>query len=337
MGWRSPQALAIEDFKASILSTWSESVSDVVWFELQIAIQRLLVPGVLAWIGAWLLVRRQDSPAPSRGLTGIGVIGALVICSAFIVSDFMQRGILLTPKEWFGWEAREPWMLMVWLVPAVIMSLALEHFFLGSSEGFQGWRVPCLLTFWIGASYLLFPMGEGYQDKLPTVGRLAVSSAVAAAWNAYAMDGIANGPGGRWYPLVLLAQFGCIVAMVLPSYASLSEWVLVGVGVSSGVSVVQLFRPTRSSEVLFSWPLAPVILGLSWMGVACLVVSTFYVSEALPSRWFWLVLFLPSMVGIVDLCARRLNPWLRATVAAGICCAMLIPLIYFLVTAEPEW
>jgi hypothetical protein len=61
------------------------------------------------------------------------------------------------------------------------------------------------------------------------------------------------------------------------------------------------------------------------------------VSEALRSQWFWPVLFLPSIVGIVDLYAQRLNPWLRATVAAGICCAMLIPLIYFLVTAEPEW
>lgn len=307
-------------------------------FEMQIAIQRLLVPGVIALIGAWLLVRHQEPEATSRGVSSrTGLIGAMFVGAAFIVSDFMQRGILLSPRKWLEWEAREPWMLMVWLVPAVILALALVRFFLGSSERFQRWSVPCLLTFWIGASYLLFPMGEGYQDKLPTLGRLAVSSAVAAVWNAYAMDWIANGSGGRWYPLVLLAQFGCIVAMVLSSYASLSEWVLVGVGVSSGVSAVQLFRPTRSHEVPFSWPLAPVVVGLSWMGVACLVVSTFYVSEALRSQWFWPVLFLPSMVGIVDLYARRLNPWLRATVAAGICCAMLIPLIYFLVTAEPEW
>jgi hypothetical protein len=309
-----------------------------VGFEIQIAIQRLLVPGILALIGTWLLAGRQESQASARrGASGIGLIGAFILAGAFVVSDFMQRGILLSPREWLGWEAREPWMLMVWLVPALILALAFMQFLLGTSERFQRWSVPLLLTFWIGASYLLLPMGAGYQDKLPSVGRWVVVGAVAAVWNAYAMEWMANGPGGRWYPLVLLSQFGCIVAIVLSSYASLSEWVLVGAGVSCGVSVLQLFRPTRSYEVPFSWPLAPIIVGLSWMGVACLVVSTFYVSESLSSPWFWLVLFLPSMVGIVDLYARRLNPWLRATVAAGICCVILVPLIYFLVTAEPEW
>lgn len=306
-------------------------------FEIQVAVQRLLVPGVLALIGAWLLLRRGESSAPSHEVSGNGLIGAMVVCSAFVVSDFMQRGILLSPMQWFGWEAREPWMWMVWLVPGVIMALVVAQYLLGSSDRFQRWSIPCLLTFWIVASYLLFPMGEGYQDKLSTVGRWAVSGTVAAVWNAYAMEWMANGNGGRWYPLVLLAQFGCIVAIVLSSYASLSEWVLVGVGVSCGVSVGQMFRPTRSFEMPFSWPLAPVIVGLSWMGVACLVVSTFYVSGALPSRWFWPVLFLPSIVGIVDLYARALKPWLRVTVAAVICLSMLIPLVYFLVTAEPEW
>lgn len=307
-------------------------------FEVQIAIQRLLIPGVLALIGAWLIVGRQESSASTRGgASGIGLIGALVVGAAFIVSDFMQRGILLSPRKWLEWEAREPWMLMVWLVPAVITALAVAQFIFGSSERFQRWTIPFLLTFWIGAIYVLVPMGTGYQDKLPSVGQWVVSGAVAAVWNAYAMDWIASGTGGRWYPLVLLAQFGCIVAIVLSSYASLSEWVLVGVGATSGVSVVQLLRPTRSHDVPFAWPLAPIMVGLSWMGAACLVVSTFYVSEELSSQWFWPVLFLPSMVGVVDLYARRLNPWFRASVAAGICCAMLIPLIYFLVTAEPEW
>ncbi|MBM3965937.1 MAG: hypothetical protein FJ308_12865 [Planctomycetes bacterium] len=307
-------------------------------FEIQIAIQRLLVPGVIALIGAWLLVGRRASSGSARGVaTWIGLLGALVVGAAFVVSDFMQRGILLSPKEWFGWEAREPWMLMVWFVPAVIIALAAAQWILGRSDQYQRWSVLLLLTFWIGASYLLFPTGAGYQDKLPSVGRWAVIVAIAAVWNAYALDWIATSPGGRWYPLVLLSQFGCITAIVLSSYASLSEWVLVGAGVSAGVSVLQLFRPTRPYEVPFLWPLAPIIVGLSWMGVTCMVVSTFYVSESLPSPWFWPVLFLPSIVGIVDIFAQRLNSWCRVAVAGGICGAMLIPLIYMLVTAKPEW
>lgn len=307
-------------------------------FEIQIAMQRLLVPGVIAFFGTWLLVGRRASSGSSRGVaTWSGLLGALVGGAAFVVSDFMQRGILLSPKEWLGWEAREPWMLMVWFVPAVIVALATAQWIWGSSAQYQRWSVLLLLTFWIGAGYLLFPTGAGYQDKLPSVGRWAVTVAIAAVWNAYALDWIANSPGGRWYPLVLLAQFGCITAIVLSSYASLSEWVLVGVGVSTGVSVFQLFCPTRSYEVPFLRPLAPMVVGLSWMGVACLVISTFYVSEPLPSPWFWPVLFLPSIVGIVDLFVQRLNTWWRVAVAGGICCAMLVPLIYLLVTAKPEW
>ena len=100
-------------------------------FETRIALQRLAVPLALSIAGGLLLARQgrsQATDSESRAsVPWAMLLGAFFVAAGPLVSDLWQRELLLEPTRWKEWTASEPWMWMVWIVPASIFPVSYTH------------------------------------------------------------------------------------------------------------------------------------------------------------------------------------------------------------------
>lgn len=310
-------------------------------FETQIALQRLLVPGLMGLVGGFLLSRCDAgaAEAPEQPLKGIALpslAGAILIGCGIAASDLWQRGLIARPMAWREWEAREPWMWMVWAVPALVILLAAARAVARTGSRWASWCLPIAVTCGAGFMMIVLPQGPGYEDKLREAMHWVGLGTIAIVWNAMALNGIAKHPGGRWAPLVLLAQVGAIAGMVVQSYASLGELVLALLGTTAGLTFVSLLIPTSHSTE-FGWRLAPAVLALVIAAVAALSVSTFYVSTP-PAPWIlFSVLLLPTIVGIADTFLRARPMVWRLVIGAAIAGSIVGAVVYTALSHTPDF
>jgi hypothetical protein len=309
-------------------------------FETRIALQRIAVPLALSIAGGWLLTRHgrnQAADSESRASAPWAILlGAFFVAAGPLVSDLWQRELLLEPTRWKEWTASEPWMWMVWIVPASILLLAIVRCLIPSVVSYASWIHPLSTTLFIVGLWFCLPQGKGWEDKMTDLVVWLVVGTLAAAWNQLAIDSIASRPGGRWAPLVLVVQFACIAALALQSYAMLGEWSLVGLGLAVGLSVVSLGISTPTTLPM-DWPLSVAIIPVLWMGVACLGVSQFYVSTPPPAWLIGAVLLLPSAVGLVDATIKNQRVWIRMLVGAMLSVIILGMVIAMVMQNQPEW
>jgi hypothetical protein len=311
-------------------------------FETQVILQRLVVPSLLGLAGGFVLSRCErrslasGDGGPLRLVATASIIGTLLVGAGLIASDLWQRGLIANPATWRRWDAREPWMWMVWLVPGLMLVLGLLKGLGATPSRFATWCLPVLVLGAAGTLYVALPQGSGYEDKLRDAVRWLALGTAAVTVNAACLNAIATRPGGRWAPCVLLAQLGCIAGIVLQSYASLGEFVLAGIGILVGLSIISLVLPSESTYD-FGWQLAPAILAMSVLAVASLAVSTFYVSTP-PATWLIMsILFLPTIVGSVD-CILHKQQWgWRVLAALVICGLVLAVVIASAINNKPEW
>ena len=135
----------------------------------------------------------------------------------------------------------------------------------------------------------------------------------------------------------MLGQLGCVAVITLQSYASLGEWALVGIGVATGATLVGLFA-SSTSKLHYGWQLSTVVLPLGIMAVACLAVSSFFESRPLPIWLIGSVLFLPTLVGVVDfIYGRTANPCFRVFLALCVCCLVLGGIFFVTKPWQTEW
>lgn len=295
-------------------------------FETQVALQRIAVPLAMATVGGLLLARRPPGSGTSASNTSPAawstLLGALLVAAGPCVSELWKRELLLQPARWREWSASEPWMWMVWIVPASVMTIAIWRSAISSSWTFATWMFPWGISLAVLGLYVCLPQGQGWLDKSSEVTRWIVAATIAFAWNQWGIDTIASSPGGRWAPWVLVAQFGAIAALALQSYASLGEWALVGVGFSAGLAISALLSGDSQSMPM-GWPTAAGVIPGLWMAVACLSVSQFYIPTP-PATWLLgLILFLPALVGVIDLLIKKRPAWVRA-LAAAVACGIVV-------------
>lgn len=280
-------------------------------FETQILLQRIVLPSLLGLAGGWVLSRCErrglelsgsgSDTRPLRGVMTASFFGALLVGAGLIVSDLWQRELITNPATWRRWDAREPWMWMVWMIPGLILFLGFAKGLIATPQRFATWSLPGVIALGAGIFYVCLPQGPGYENDLPRAVRWIALGIAAVAMNCASLNAIARGPGGRWAPLVLLVQLACVAGLALQSYASLGEFVLAAAGATLGLCVISLFLPSPWTFD-YGWPLAPAILGLTVLASVSLAASTFYVSEPLATWMLMSILFLPTIVGAIDLC-----------------------------------
>jgi hypothetical protein len=310
--------------------------------EIEILLQRVLVPFVASAIGCMMLAtadsgddQYDDEPAPRFAIRTI--LGGLLCGAGMIASDLWGRGVILDPDKWREWTAKYQWEWMIWAVPTSIFVMAVSRSLFSIPNRFVAVGSVVSASLAVGILFVCLNEGTFTEDRASDLMPWFGLAVLAIFWNTFSINSIASSGGSRWAPLVLVGQFGAIATLVLQAYGSLGEWCLVGSAVMVGASSAALIRGS-TAKLHFGWPLSVVTVPLAIMAVACLVVSRFFESPTIPNWLLGCVLFFPTLVGVIDLLIGRIaNPWVRAILAALGCSALLAAIFYFAPPIQSEW
>lgn len=311
-------------------------------FEIQIALQRLLLPAVCSMIGCYLLSTTDQGEdwyddEPVRGIAFQTISGAFLCAIGLTCSDLWQRGIILKPMEWSQWQASYQWQWMVWIIPGSIVILAVARTVFAVPIHYTAMAGTTTASLAIGILFVCLNESTVWQDQSAKLLPWMATSGVAAIWNIASLNSIAKSDGSRWVSLTILAQLGCVAAITLQSYASLGEWSLAGIGAAAGASIVGVFLGS-TAKLHYGWQLSTVVIPLGIMAITCLAVSSFFESRPLPTWLIASVLFLPSLVCVVDIVVGRLmNTWFRVFLAGCVCCLVLGAILNFTKPWQSEW
>ncbi|HUP79023.1 MAG TPA: hypothetical protein VM260_10755 [Pirellula sp.] len=311
-------------------------------FELQLGLQRLLLPALCSLIGCVLLSRADQSEdwyddAPVSRMAFPTFLGAVICGLGMICSDLWQRGIISKPEAWTTWQASYQWQWMVWMIPASMLIMALARSVISVPIHFASLASIVTSSIAIGVLFVCLSEPTVWDDQKAKWLPWMATSFLAVIWNIASLNSIAKSDGSRWVSFTILGQLGCIAAITLQSYASLGEWALVGIGVATGASLVGLFD-SSTSKLHYGWQLSTVVLPLGIMAVACLAVSSFFESRPLPLWLIGSVLFLPTLVGVMDFVyGRTANPWFRVFLAMCVCFLVLGGIFFATKPWETEW
>ena len=311
-------------------------------FEIQIALQRLLLPAVCSLIGCYLLSKTDQGEdwyddEPLQGIAFPTLSGTLLCALGLICSDLWQRGIILKPIEWSQWKASYQWQWMVWMIPGSMLLLAVARSIFTVPIHFTAMAGIATATLAIGVLFVCLNERTVWDDQSAKLLPWMAVGGVAAMWNIASLNSIARSDGSRWVSLTVLGQLGCVAAVTLQSYASLGEWSLAGVGAAAGTSIVGVFLGAKA-KLHYGWPLSTVVIPLGIMAISCLAVSNFFESRPLPTWLIASVLFLPTLVCIVDIVVGRLmNSWFRVFLAGCVCCLVLGAILNITKPWHSEW
>jgi hypothetical protein len=305
---------------------------------IQIALQQILLPGVFSVLGCWLLSTIDQGKdwyeewydrEPAKKVLMVSVLGTVLCGLGMILSDFWQRELIAKPAEWSTWKASYQWQWMVWMIPGLMVLLALVR---------GTFQLLVCYTATAAIGFVCLNEGSLWEKQHTELLTWLTLSMVASIWNATSLCSIATSGGSRWVMLVLMGQFGCITAITVQSYGSLGAWASTGIGVSLGASLVSLVRKSNA-KLHGDWYLVSVAAPLAIMAVVSFTVSRFFSeSHSLPNWLVGLVLFLPTVVCIVDIIVGRLTTgWFRVCLAASACSAVLGTILYITKPWQSQW
>jgi hypothetical protein len=311
-------------------------------FEMNIVMQRLVLPAIFAMVGCYLLARTDQGEdwyddERVRGLGFPTLLGAFLCGLGLVVSDFWSRGILGQPEVWGEWKASYQWQWMVWMIPGSMLLFAITRTIFGVP--IQYGSMAALLTCSLAVAVLFVCLNEGvvWQDQSDKLMPWLAAGLVAVVWNVHSMNAIARSGGSRWNTLIATAQLGCVAVIAMQAYASLGLWATAGIGTAIGATVVGLAKGS-TAKLYFGWQLSTVVIPMLMMAAGVLVVSRFFETTSVPVWLVWSALFLPSLAGLADLVFGRLSsPWVRPFFAALVCGGILGWLIFLAMSNKPEW
>ena len=314
-------------------------------FELQIVLQRLLLPTICSLIGCYVLSRTDQSEdwyddEPVTGMAFPTIAGAFLCAIGMIGSDLWQRGIVLKPSDWSTWRAAYQWQWMVWMIPSSMLVLALARSIFTIPIHYTAMAGVAVVSMAIGILYVCLNESVAWAAQSAKLLPWMALSCLAVTWNISSLNSIAKSNGSRWVSLTVLGQLGCVAAIVIQYYAGLAEWALAGIGVATGASVVGAFTGSKA-KLHYGWQLSTVVMPLGIMAVACLAVGSFTETTETKQLPYWLVgsvLFLPSLVCVVDIVFGRLtNAWFRVFLAACVCCVVLGAIFNITKPWQSDW
>ncbi len=312
-------------------------------FETQIALQRLLLPAICSTIGCYLLAKTdwgEDwyDDEPVQGITGATLLGAIVCAAGMIASELWQRDLIAKPSEWFNWRASYQWEWMAWMIPGSIIAMAIVRVLFTTPIHFTAMAGNATGLISVGILFVCLNEGAAWADQSAKLLPWMALSCVAILCNTSSLNSIAGSDGARWVSLTVLGQLGCVMAIAIQSYASLGLLAALGIGVAAGASIVGIFFG-RSAKLQFGWQLSIVVIPLGMMAVACIAVSRFFFeSKSLPLWLISSVMFLPTLVCIVDIVVGRImQNWFRVLLAACVCSLLLGAILNITKPWQSEW
>jgi len=272
------------------------------------------VLGPLCISGAAFMLAIRSCPSDGRFEWSQSVATALVV-GGWVVAV----AVALWGRQGFRWLPDEAWHSVV--LPMAVVSLLLG--FCQTTEGqlrTMQWLMAGLGMSWL--ALVVMPTGDAWQDVLPLHREWMFLVIVSGLSNIYWMQRLAESSAERWVSLVCLAGLAGPAILAGTVYAGIAEWFL-SACVATGVAALLSLR----------WPAArlwTVVYPVCLFAAAGTASCRFYNYAEVPRWLYLLILFLPSIVAMVDLpfsqrISGRGKSAIRATVAVVVCgCGLAI-------------
>lgn len=263
------------------------------------------------------LIARRITPEVSHPFS-TGAFINIAWCAAVIIAIGGRQG--------WAWWPEDIWQRAIWPITITSVLLAMLHHASGGFAQFR-WPVAC-----IGAAitaYCIQPKGDAWEDVLPIVGDWMLLVTTSSFLNVWSLYQIAHKNAERWVGLVAVASISAPLIYAAGVYAGLAEIIAAAVVATLVVSVIAMFA---------DFSLASVVIYPVSLFVAAFTASARFYSYDQPNPYILaIVLFLPTIVYVVDiLLASRSQP-VRILAAAIVAIVSIGILAWFLnPEADPE-
>lgn len=285
-------------------------------FDQSVLIWCLLVPLVItvaaALLAIWIVRRNHDSAVAGRLATA--AIG-LSWCGAVWLSVSARQDWQFYPEEFW----RQGTIVLVgWAIWSAWCGQAADY----------GWL-------WVGAGLLAIasaaaslPTGENWQDTYPAHRGWMTAISAACLLNSWSLAVLIHRGAAAWAPLVALAALGGPTILAASTYASLAERGLAAIASTAAICLFAL-ATRRPAMAAASLPALTLAAGLTAAG-------DFYSYLEHPQPLFAAILFLPSIVAMIDWPLRSKNGWLRSAVAAIVSATIVGISLWLILIRETE-
>lgn len=280
--------------------------ANILWF--------IAVPAVVATAAAI-----ASSASPAR-------IASLVCAAGWSLAVVAA---LLATQGWQWWHdeawCRALWPILAW---AVLISGSAKQ---PQSDSLQ--HDPSPPCRWVLAGVIAtltalvaMPTGEQWSDTLPIQPVWMCFIATSCLLNAFSLECLARRDGQPWCLFAALAGFGGPMALAVATYASLAEWTLAMIAATFAVASLGIFQ--RFKHV---WVVAfPATAAATSMVAA----GRFYTYEEYSFTIYAAMLYVPTLVAIVDRPLAGRKAWLRV-VTAGLVSSGLVGYCVWSILLKP--
>jgi hypothetical protein len=266
--------------------------------ELQILLWCVLAPAIISLAFVFFSIKAFDRIAP--------VVVTVGWCVAVAVSLYGRQSKNFMPDHLWPQDA---WQQV--LLPIAIGSVALALVAKLSTRVADAccdevrWLVAGLAATLVAT--IAMPSGDGWTDMLP-LHRLWIGAIISSSlMNLWLLDRMSTRGADRWVLWVALAGLGSPAILAASAFAGLAEWVAAAIVSTLVMAIAASWRGMSSI-----WcALYPAVL----FAAAAIASGRFYTYEEHPTWVYSVMLFVPSLIAVVNVPLESRSTAIRVGVA----------------------
>lgn len=289
-------------------------------FDQEVILWCVVAPALIALsalLAAYFIAGKRDSANDHGALRLQSVSWVIAIgWSVAVMAAILGRG------EWQWWP-NDAWRRAIGPVLGWSIWSAFAVRYRGADAT---WMLAGLLA--TGTAMFAMPTGENWEDVYGLHRTWFALVATSCLINSWSIRQMAHAGAERWVLLVSLAGLGGPLALAASTYASLTECAIAA-AVATIVFAVAGLSGKFSQAWVASFPIAAMAVSLG-------TAARFYSYEEFPAWSYGCMLFLPSVVALIDRVARRQRSPIRIAVAATVSAAMVAACVWVFLFQEAE-
>ena len=288
--------------------------SVLLWCVVAPAVVTIISAAVAHWVGS----------APGSS-SSVEACAAIIAVTGWIAAV----AVTLVGRQDIGLWPEESWQRSLW--PIAVSSLILAFTLPLSLRRNETRWLLCGLGA-AATAWLTIPSGEGWDDlqSLFPLAMLAITtSCLLNSWSLFQLGAFRDGQS--WVLWIALAGLGAATILAASAYGGLAEWLVDGITATFVYAIYSLL--TNRAQL---WA---AIFPATFLAAAGTVSGRFFTWEEHPIWTYGLILFLPTLLTIVDLplSNRRMATRIIVTAIAAVILLGILAWLIFAPGEEEVW